>query len=114
MKIRIIFIFILLWSCGPKPEPQPVMKPIIPEIDIDTRMVSPFEQGLMNSYDIYLYLKEAPSENDVLITFGKPDSTWVDEDGQVKIWYYYINEIQDYNSIELDPATGKVIGFEWD
>lgn len=68
----------------------------------------------MNSYDVYLFLKESPTDLEVIVTLGSPDSVWVDEDGSVKIYYYYVPEIQDYNSVEMNPENGKVVGFEWD
>ena len=72
------------------------------------------DKGYMNAFDVYTFLKKLPSEEEIIYTFGIPDSTWIDEQAHVKIWYYYIEEIRDYNSIELDPITGKVLGFEWD
>ncbi len=68
----------------------------------------------MNAFDVYLFLKETPTDKQVIETLGAPDSIWVDEEGLLKVYYYYIPEIQDYNSVEMDPKNGKVVGFEWD
>ncbi|NQV38665.1 MAG: hypothetical protein HQ509_11760 [Candidatus Marinimicrobia bacterium] len=114
MKKIIICVFILFWTCGPKPEPKPEIQPIIPKLEETIGDNTALTQGLMTPYDVYLFLKDSPSEKEIIYTFGYPDSTWLDEEGQVKVWYYFLEEVQDYNSIELDPVTGKVIGFEWD
>ncbi len=114
MRIVSIIVIFIVWSCSPSPSPEPEILPVIPEIQERENGPSALDQGLMNTYDVYLFLKQSPSEKDVLITFGTPDSTWLDENDRVKIWYYYDENIQDYNSVEIDPHNGKVIGFEWD
>ena len=45
---------------------------------------------------------------------GPPDSVWTDEKMEFKMLYYFLPELQDYNSVEIDLTTGKTAGFEWD
>ena len=47
-------------------------------------------------------------------TLGPPDSVWIDEKMEFKMLYYFLPELQDYNSIEINLKTGKTAGFEWD
>ncbi len=55
-----------------------------------------------------------PSEQDVIDTFGLPDSVWLDDLELTKFMYYFITEIQDYNIVEINAKTDSVSGFEWD
>lgn len=68
----------------------------------------------MNEYDVYRFLKEQPSEKEIVQTLGQPDSVWVDEFQTVRIYYYYVPRIRDYNSVEINVKSRKAIGFEWD
>ena len=70
--------------------------------------------GYMSAYEIWEFLKENPSEKDVLDTFGFPDSVWLDDEESTKFLYYYISEMQDYNTIEISARSDSVSGFEWD
>ena len=70
--------------------------------------------GYMSEYDIWEFLKDNPSQKDVLDTFGLPDSVWLNERQSTKFLYYFISDIQDYNTIEISAKTDSVSGFEWD
>lgn len=73
-----------------------------------------YSLGYMSEYDIWEFLKEKPSENEVVGTFGFPDSVWLDDIETTKFLYYFISEMQDYNTIEISTTTDSVSGFEWD
>ena len=70
--------------------------------------------GYMSGYDIWEFLKEEPSQKEVLETFGFPDSVWLDDLQTTKFLYYFISDMQDYNTIEISTLTDSVSGFEWD
>jgi len=69
---------------------------------------------ILTDYDIWNFLATHPDQETVRETLGVPDSVWMDEDETLQIWYYYVPEIQDYNSIEFDPTSKTATGFEWD
>tara|TARA_B100001250_G_scaffold354133_1_gene327844 strand:- start:163 stop:414 length:252 start_codon:yes stop_codon:yes gene_type:complete len=73
-----------------------------------------FSRGYMSGYEIWEFLRTSPSENEVIETFGLPDSVWLDDLESTKFMYYFISEIQDYNTIEISTKTDSVAGFEWD
>ena len=73
-----------------------------------------YSMGYMSDYDIWEFLKERPSEKEVLDTFGLPDSVWLDDLETTKFLYYFISDIQDFNTIEISAKTDSVSGFEWD
>ena len=73
-----------------------------------------FTLGYMSGYDIWEFLREKPSQTDVIETFGLPDSVWLDDLQTTKFLYYFISDIQDYNTIEINVSTDSVSGFEWD
>lgn len=112
VKKLILISVLALTACAVKPDP--VARPLVPDLPEEDIRQNPFDHGLMNSYDVYLFLKNTPKEEAVVTTLGLPDSVWVDDAGRLKIYYYFLPDIRDYNSIEIDPQTGKVIGFEWD
>ncbi len=58
--------------------------------------------------------QESPTEKEVLDTFGFPDSVWIDDLETTKFLYYFISDIQDFNTIEISAKTDSVSGFEWD
>ena len=45
---------------------------------------------------------------------GLPDSVWVADSQKYKVLYYFIESLDDYNSVEIDITSKKVNGFEWD
>jgi hypothetical protein len=73
-----------------------------------------FSRGYMTEYDVWETLRQNPSEQEVIETFGLPDSVWLDEIESTKFLYYFISEMQDYNTIEISTKTDSVSGFEWD
>jgi hypothetical protein len=73
-----------------------------------------FSRGYMTEYDVWEMLRQNPSEQEVIETFGLPDSVWLDEIESTKFLYYFISEMQDYNTIEISTKTDSVSGFEWD
>ena len=107
-----LLLGILVFSCAspPKVVVLPPTKKTIKELSNDTI----YTLGYMSEYEIWEFLRENPSEKDVLETFGFPDSVWLDELESTKFLYYFISEMQDYNTIEISAKTDSVSGFEWD
>jgi len=107
-------LFILFYSCSAPPSPKPVVMPPTklsnPELDQETL----FSLGYISGYEIWEFLRDGPSENEVIETFGLPDSVWLDDSESTKFLYYFISEIQDYNTIEISAKSDSVSGFEWD
>ena len=89
---------------------MPLTKKSNPELIQETI----FSRGYMTEYDVWETLRQNPSEQEVIETFGLPDSVWLDEIESTKFLYYFISEIQDYNTIEISTKTDSVSGFEWD
>ncbi len=73
-----------------------------------------FSMGLMTEYEIWEFLRTNPTEASVVETMGLPDSVWLGDNDSTKYLYYYIEQIQDYNLIEINSSTNNVSGFEWD
>tara|TARA_Y100000996_G_C22544301_1_gene651206 strand:- start:1180 stop:1629 length:450 start_codon:yes stop_codon:yes gene_type:complete len=73
-----------------------------------------FSRGYLTGYDIWEYLREKPDQNDIIEIFGLPDSVWLDDRKSTKFLYYFISEMQDYNTIEISTQSDSVSGFEWD
>jgi len=59
-------------------------------------------------------LKGEPKETEVFGILGLPDSVWVADSQKYKVLYYFIESLDDYNSVEIDITSKKVNGFEWD
>ena len=127
MRSKSLLIFFLILSCTSAPKSSPektgsnspvkaetTLPPSPARVTTPVSTKTPFQQGLLNSYDVWEFLSDHPDQNAVNETIGAPDSVWVDDNNTIRIWYYYIPAIKDYNSIEFDPATGKSTGFEWD
>ena len=104
----------MLYSCATAPKPEPVTLPPTKTMRPDLIEDTIFSRGYMSGYEIWEFLRTHPSENDVLGTFGLPDSVWLDDLELTKFMYYFILEIQDYNIIEISTKTDSVSGFEWD
>ena len=114
MYFRILFTGLYL-SCATTPPPRTVViMPPTENITLETSPETIYTLGYMSEYDIWEFLKENPSEKDVLDTFGFPDSVWLDDQQLTKYFYYYISKIRDYNTIEISTMTDSVSGFEWD
>ncbi|MFH1853171.1 MAG: hypothetical protein ABIA75_12590 [Candidatus Neomarinimicrobiota bacterium] len=110
-----IILVLLLAACGPRPVPVPELPPDpVEEYLKALNQPDPYQRWVMNEYDIWNFLKTEPAESEVLSTLGQPDSVFTDFDRTVRILYYYIPKLGDFNSVEIDPETGQVAGFEWD
>lgn len=124
MSRRYLFTFLLVWGCASTPNAGPEVQPEslpaaakVPAPDstaVGENGLSPYRQGLLTEYDIWNFLDTHPNAEAVRQTLGTPDSVWTDEEDRLQIWYYFVPEIHDYNSVEFDPATRQVTGFEWD
>ena len=109
-----VFLLLLFIGCVPKLPPKPVVLPLTKNSNPDHNEKTMYSLGYMSEYDIWEFLKDKPSENEVLETFGLPDSVWLDDKESTKFLYYFVMEIQDYNTIEISSKTDSVSGFEWD
>ena len=109
-----ILLFGLLTSCAVPPPPKPVLMPPTKALASQPNEETIYTLGYMSDYEIWEFLKENPSEKDVLDTFGFPDSVWLDDGESTKYLYYFISEMQDYNTIEISARSDSVSGFEWD
>ena len=109
-----LFLFIFICSCVFTPPPNPILIPPLKKSLGGEKQNTVYTLGYMSEYDIWEFLKESPSEKEVLDTFGFPDSVWVDDLETTKILYYFISDIQDFNTIEISAKTDSVSGFEWD
>ena len=113
MDNRLLLIGLFLFSCG-SPPPIPGMMPPTKKSHPELVQETLFSRGYMSGYEIWEFLRDNPSENDVIDTFGLPDSVWLDDVESTKFLYYFISEMQDYNTIEISTKTDSVSGFEWD
>jgi len=109
-----LFLVIFICSCVFTPSPNPILIPPLKKSLGGEKQKTVYTLGYMSEYDIWEFLKENPSEKEVLDTFGFPDSVWVDDLETTKILYYFISDIQDFNTIEISAKTDSVSGFEWD
>ena len=75
---------------------------------------SPLSRGMLTQYDVWELLKGEPKETEVFGILGLPDSVWVADSQKYKVLYYFIESLDDYNSVEIDITSKKVNGFEWD
>jgi|TARA_B110000438_G_scaffold30528_2_gene29907 hypothetical protein len=114
MNNRIYLIGLILYSCTAPPPPKPVIMPQTKKSGPEQIQETVYSMGYMSEYDIWEFLKESPAETDVIDTFGLPDSVWLDDGRSTKFLYYFISEMQDYNTIEISAVTDSVSGFEWD
>ena len=114
MKLLCILSIILFffWNCR-LPELKPENKEKIID-DIDSFEINEDQLLSKSSMVVWKFLKKNPSEDEILKSFGDPDSSWTDEYDSFKILYYYIPKYQDYNFIEINLESGNVSGFEWD
>jgi len=109
-----LLLLIFIGSCVTSPPPKPIILPPIKSSLTGEKEKTLYTLGYMSEYDVWDFLKEKPSEKDVLDTFGFPDSVWIDDLETTKILYYFITDMQDYNTIEISAKTDSVSGFEWD
>ncbi len=109
---RIVLIAIWFSGCTP-PAPQPFKPPPVKTTELQPKP-SPLAEGLLTEYDIWEFLKEQPTETEVVEMLGLPDSVWVSDEEPYYVLYYYIPHLQDYNSIVLDQKQRRVTEYEWD
>ncbi|MBL51107.1 MAG: hypothetical protein CMG57_04025 [Candidatus Marinimicrobia bacterium] len=114
MDTRLFFIITLLISCGLPPTPKPVVIPPTKKSNPELVQETLYSRGYMSDYEIWDFLRDKPSEKEVLETLGLPDSVWLDDVESTKFLYYFISEMQDYNAIEISAKSDSVSGFEWD
>ncbi|MGY8787517.1 MAG: hypothetical protein ACKVH5_04380 [Fidelibacterota bacterium] len=114
MELRLLLTGFFLFSCALPPTPKPVVIPPTKKTNPELVQETLFSRGYMSGYEIWDTLRRNPSEKEVLDTFGLPDSIWLDELESTKFLYYFISEMQDYNTIEISTKTDSVSGFEWD
>ena len=67
----------------PKQEPLPSLPITLPPTKYsrpDLVQETVYSRGYLTGYDIWEFLREQPTETDVLGTFGLPDSVWIDDE----------------------------------
>ena len=111
----ILFLAFILITCAPKtPKLKKITLPDTKRTRPDLIKETLFSRGLLTEYDIWEFLREHPTQNDVINFLGLPDSVWLNDSDTINILYYFISNYQDYNTIEINSNTNKVLGFEWD
>jgi hypothetical protein len=97
---KIIFVGLLFYciSCKSASPPKLIKLPPTKTSTIAQQDETIFTMGYMSGYDIWEFLKEEPSQKDVLETFGLPDSVWLDDIQTTKFLYYFISDMHDYNT----------------
>ena len=116
MLLPIFLIPFVIFSCStsPLPTPKKIIMPPTKTSRPDLIKENVYSRGFLTAYDVWEFLRLSPSEIEVLDMFGLPDSVWLDERETTKFLYYYINQMKDYNTIEISAKTDSVSGFEWD
>ncbi|MBJ11592.1 MAG: hypothetical protein CMG62_00735 [Candidatus Marinimicrobia bacterium] len=116
MLSPIFLIPFVIFSCStsPLPTPKKIIMPPTKTSRPDLIKENVYSRGFLTAYDVWEFLRLSPSEIEVLDMFGLPDSVWLDERETTKFLYYYINQMKDYNTIEISAKTDSVSGFEWD
>ena len=103
MKRSLSILLLLHFSCT-----KPPVKPVDSISDPD------IIQWHNSDYTVWKFLEKHPSEKLVIETLGPADSVWIDEKMEFKVLYYFIQNLQDYNTVEINLTTGNTTGFEWD
>ena len=115
MIFKYLILIFLFFSCASKIKaPGPVSIPPTKNSRPDLVQKTIFSMGLMTEYEVWEFLRDKPSESSVLENLGLPDSVWLSDNDSTKFLYYFIDQIQDYNLIEVNSKTNNVSGFEWD
>ena len=112
-RFMIILFMIVLWNACTT-HTQPPLVPLNIQLKHSNSDETPYTQGLLSEYDVWLFLNEHPTAEEIIETIGAPDSVWVDEAIEFQMLYYYMPEFKDYNSVEIDLKTKCASGFEWD
>jgi len=108
--LHILIMIALSCSTTPVPVPETPTKISHPSLD----MSSPLSEGIINQYDVWQFLKQKPEESEVFDLLGLPDSVWTSDDQKYKVLYYYVEFLDDYNSVEINVKSMTVNSFEWD
>ena len=115
MNYKYLILIFLLFSCASELKtPTPVSLPPTKNNRPDLVQKTIFSLGLMTDYEVWEFLRDNPSESLVIENIGLPDSIWLSDNDSTKFLYYFIDQIQDYNLIEINSKTNTVSGFEWD
>jgi hypothetical protein len=115
MNYKYLLMICLFFSCAPEIKaPRPIMLPPTKVNRPDLVEKTIFSMGLMTDYEVWEFLRSKPSEFSVVEMLGLPDSVWLSDNDSTKFLYYFIDQIQDYNLIEINSNTDIVSGFEWD
>ena len=114
MILRLFLIVWVILSCFSSPPTKIIVMPPTKKMRPDLIEETIYSKGYMSEYDIWEFLRTKPTEVEVLETFGLPDSVWLDDLESTKFIYYFVDMIQDYNTIEISTKTDSVSGFEWD
>jgi len=75
---------------------------------------TPFSEGQINDYDVFEFLQNKPDRTNIVSYIGLPDSVWINDEQSSMVWYYFIEDIKDYNAVEINIESSKATGFEWD
>ena len=110
----LILIFLFLSCANEIKTPKPISLPPTKKNRPDLVEKTIFSMGLMTEYEVWAFLRTKPSEVSVIENLGLPDSVWLSNNDSIKFLYYFIDQIQDYNLIEINSITNNVSGFEWD
>ena len=115
MNYKYLILIFLLFSCGSELKtPTPVSLPPTKKHHPNLVQKTIFSMGLMTDYEVWEFLRTSPAESLVIENIGLPDSVWLSDNDSTKFLYYFIDQIQDYNLIEINSTTNNVSGFEWD
>ena len=115
MNYKYLILTFLFLSCATEIKtPKPISLPPTKKNRPDLAEKTIFSMGLMTEYEVWEFLRTKPSEVSVIETLGLPDSVWLSNNDSIKFLYYFIDQIQDYNLIEINSITDNVSGFEWD
>lgn len=115
MNYKYLILISLFFSCAPEIKaPKPILLPPTKTNRPDLVEKTILSMGLITEYEVWEFLRSRPSEGSVIETLGLPDSVWLSDNDSTKFLYYFIDQIQDYNLIEINSTTNSVSGFEWD
>ena len=115
VNYKYLILISLVFSCAPEIKaPKPILLPPTKTNRPDLVEKTILSMGLITEYEVWEFLRSRPSEGSVIETLGLPDSVWLSDNDSTKFLYYFIDQIQDYNLIEINSTTNSVSGFEWD
>ena len=115
VNYKYLLMMCLFFSCASEIKaPKPILLPPTKTNRPDLVEKTILSMGLITEYEVWEFLRSRPSEGSVIETLGLPDSVWLSDNDSTKFLYYFIDQIQDYNLIEINSTTNSVSGFEWD